>query len=521
MRKTFTEEERAAYNAQKTAEANGRIEELARTWQDRPEDITEYIRFQSRFYTYSARNKMLIYKQNPYASFVASMADFNKMGYWVRRGQHGMSISVYMPIITFRTKPSAPWRSLRTASDAEKAMIKAGMLETREQARFGTGSVYDISQTNCPLEDYPKLLGMGYNDAQHAAIYDAVKKYCEILGMQVKESGLHSVTTRGLYEHGTRRIYINELLGDTQRLSTLLHEMSHDLVGHNTDTGKSTAQIEFEADALSMMFAQQYGIPVTDTRKSHLAASYSKYCSELRQAEKPVEIDKLFEPVNDAFKRHVERLGQHLETAGILQTPQDITIYSVRTIENGQAVIAEGFRSLEAALGHIRQMAESSETALQNGATVESWKIMPDHTQFEISAGGKSVTQLEYVQGVGLQEAPIHAEMEIGQTSENDHSHEYMLLDRLRTDCEYYLGHGQRSEKYLWAGSVDAQIQKMQELYDQLPQKPKWLTEQDIQNYARQMTEEPIFVNDGQAESAQEFAEPEYEQDEEFEMTMY
>ncbi|WP_300607861.1 LPD25 domain-containing protein, partial [uncultured Oscillibacter sp.] len=40
----------------------------------------------------------------------------------------------------------------------------------------------------------------------------------------------------------------------------------------------------------------------------------------------------------------------------------------------------------------------------------------------------------------------------------------YRLLDRLRSDCEYYLGAGQFSEKHLWAGSVEAQISKMREL---------------------------------------------------------
>ena len=265
---------------------------------------------------------MLIYKQNPRASFVASIKDFNEMGYFVRKGEHGMSISVYMPITTFRTKPSAPWRSLKTASDQERAMIKAGMLETREQPRFGTGSVYDISQTTCPLSDYPKLLGLGYNDTQHAAIYAQVKKYCENIGIDVREEPLSSVTTRGYYDSRSRRIVINDLLGDTQKLSTLVHELSHDLVGHNAEMEKSTAQKEFEADALSIMFEQQYGIPTTDVRKSHLAICYTQYCTELQEAQKPVEIDKLFEPVNDAFRRHVHTLENQLTAAGIVQTLQ-------------------------------------------------------------------------------------------------------------------------------------------------------------------------------------------------------
>ena len=68
-----------------------------------------------------------------------------------------------------------------------------------------------------------------------------------------------------------------------------------------------------------------------------------------------------------------------------------------------------------------------------------------------------------------------------------DHSGDYVLLDRLRADCDYFLGAGGRSEKHLWAGSVYAQIKKMRELYDALPEKPEWLTTEAIDRYAAQM----------------------------------
>ena len=67
----------------------------------------------------------------------------------------------------------------------------------------------------------------------------------------------------------------------------------------------------------------------------------------------------------------------------------------------------------------------------------------------------------------------------------------YRLLSRLRSDCEYYLGAGQFSEKHLWAGSVKAQISKMRELYAALPEKPEWLTEQDIDRYEARMNRIP------------------------------
>lgn len=79
---------------------------------------------------------------------------------------------------------------------------------------------------------------------------------------------------------------------------------------------------------------------------------------------------------------------------------------------------------------------------------------------------------------------------------------DYRLLSRLKADCDYYLGAGERAEKHLWAGSVEAQITKMWELYDALPEKPEWLTVQDIDRYESQMTGGPELSQPQKEEAA-------------------
>ena len=74
----------------------------------------------------------------------------------------------------------------------------------------------------------------------------------------------------------------------------------------------------------------------------------------------------------------------------------------------------------------------------------------------------------------------------IGVTPEQS-SDDYRLLSRLKADCDYFLGAGGRAEKHLWAGNVREQIAKMRELYDALPEKPEWLTMEDIDRYAQRM----------------------------------
>lgn len=71
-----------------------------------------------------------------------------------------------------------------------------------------------------------------------------------------------------------------------------------------------------------------------------------------------------------------------------------------------------------------------------------------------------------------------------------DESFRYQMLDRLRSDCVYYLGYGNRCANHLWAcGDEAKQILHMMALYQSFPdnKKPEWLTADDIENFAVQM----------------------------------
>ena len=70
-----------------------------------------------------------------------------------------------------------------------------------------------------------------------------------------------------------------------------------------------------------------------------------------------------------------------------------------------------------------------------------------------------------------------------------DNQFNYMLLGRLASDCDYYLGNGNRHDKHLWAGNVDAQIKEMKRLWNGFPKdaKPEWLSMDDILTYEKKM----------------------------------
>lgn len=71
----------------------------------------------------------------------------------------------------------------------------------------------------------------------------------------------------------------------------------------------------------------------------------------------------------------------------------------------------------------------------------------------------------------------------------NDEKYRYMLLDRMRSDCAYFLGNGNRHVKYLWAGNVEDQIADMKMLWNSFKpcDKPEWLTMADIESLEKRM----------------------------------
>lgn len=79
--------------------------------------------------------------------------------------------------------------------------------------------------------------------------------------------------------------------------------------------------------------------------------------------------------------------------------------------------------------------------------------------------------------------------------SNMDDSFKYRLLDRMRSDCEYYIN-GAKSNKHLFMQNPQAQIKAMKDIYNSFSEKdvPEWISMEDINNYERQMCN-PMIKN--------------------------
>jgi hypothetical protein len=61
----------------------------------------------------------------------------------------------------------------------------------------------------------------------------------------------------------------------------------------------------------------------------------------------------------------------------------------------------------------------------------------------------------------------------------------YMLLSRMKSDCDYYLGNGNRYAGHLWAHDEKDQIRVMKALHESFSRedKPEWLTYSELLDY--------------------------------------
>ena len=68
-----------------------------------------------------------------------------------------------------------------------------------------------------------------------------------------------------------------------------------------------------------------------------------------------------------------------------------------------------------------------------------------------------------------------------------DEQFRYMLLDRMRSDCEYFINASNCNPdalKFLWASEgAEAQIAYMRYLWESFENKPTWLTKHKIDEY--------------------------------------
>lgn len=212
---------------------------------DTDKDWLQFLAFQSKFYNYSVGNTMLIYRQNPDASFVKGYRAWNELGRYVKKGSKG--IAILAPCVR-KTKAE------NDVADREDCKSDTAEKDKKTIAGFRIAYVYDIADTAGSDEFLPVLVkGMSGNSDRERTIYEKLRDVISQEHLVLEVTGMAS---KGAYNLETGFISINADYDYVQRIKTLLHEYTHAVdftMNPGEDIKKNVRELVAESVAFVVM----------------------------------------------------------------------------------------------------------------------------------------------------------------------------------------------------------------------------------------------------------------------------
>lgn len=236
------------------------------------EAYQSYLDTMSRFHHYSYRNTLLIWLQNPNASYVAGykawIREFNR---YVKKGEKG--IRIFAPI------------KVKQLPDDEEEIIS-----------YKAITVFDISQTegaDLPQGFTKQLLG----EMQDSNAYISAIK--EISPVPITFEPL-SDNINGYYHPKEKKIVVNSTISSIQKVKTLFHELTHALLHTPKDSElhKDLHTKEIEAESVAYTVLKHYGYDTSDYSFGYIADwSKTKELNEFKES-----IDTIVSTSNQIIK---------------------------------------------------------------------------------------------------------------------------------------------------------------------------------------------------------------------------
>lgn len=226
-----------------------------------PDVMAEFIQFGQQFHQYSLRNRLLIKKQLPNASFIASFKEWNEKGYQVNKG--AKALKIMRPVFRYEfLDENGDWIEQKYASIQQKRQMVQAQLETRKRLiGTATASVFDISQTNVPAADYPLYVKRHFISESERSFEDYIRG-CHLYAQKHQVSiGLERLGgfTGGYYQYESKRIALNDHLENEKLFGTLVHEIAHSRLHPVPEVKLSHEAMEIQAQGVSAIVLQYYG----------------------------------------------------------------------------------------------------------------------------------------------------------------------------------------------------------------------------------------------------------------------
>jgi len=272
----------------------------------------EYLNSMSHFHHYSSRNIMLINMQMPGATRVASFKlweeQFNRH---VKKGEHG--IRIFAPIMDKKPETKLMEKlDPETGApllDANGKPVMEEMTAVSNGPRFKLVPVFDVRQTYG--EPLPELVeNLTGNVAHYEAYMDALRAISPlpIVFEPMRED------QDGYCRYG-EQIGIREGMSEIQTISAVVHEIAHaklhDMNLTADQTPKSKTVKEVEAESVSYVVNQHFGIETSPNSFGYLAEYGSREMPELKASLDTIrkESNTLINAIDDHFKAICKERG--------------------------------------------------------------------------------------------------------------------------------------------------------------------------------------------------------------------
>lgn len=285
-------------------------------------DVKKFLDNIINFNKYSFNNMCLIRVQNKDATYVASFKTFSEMGYYPKKGEKGIKILVPSFLTRVKIKKSDGTfeiTPLYTLSDEEKKKYhdkNDGSIIYYDKIlkNFSIGTVFDVSQTNMPMDLIEKELNPMLEDPKADIVADTFIKAIYKDGFKIKYNETPN-GAKGYCDLENNTIVVKKGLSNLMRLKVIVHEYAHSLAhSHLKENGMeyiyNREKYETEAEAIAYVVSKYLGLDTRDYSQTYLY-SWSKN-------EDFKEIDDSFWTIVNFSKKIINNYNKILEKNNIL-----------------------------------------------------------------------------------------------------------------------------------------------------------------------------------------------------------
>ena len=215
----------------------------------------EYLKFMSKFHSYSANNCILIMLQHPTATLVAGYRAWQKMKRQVRKGEKAIKII-------------APCR-YKADDEEEKIFFRVANVFAIDQTDGEELPTLGVSELNGNVEGYRQL-------------FEALMAACPVPVILEDLPG----EAKGCYDETLKQITVQSGMSEAQTLKTLIHEMAHQMLHASHVEGSKELDREtkeVQAESIAYAVCNYLGIDTAEYSFGYIAEwSSGKDAKELK-----------------------------------------------------------------------------------------------------------------------------------------------------------------------------------------------------------------------------------------------